>query len=168
MKLNDNLRPSQEDCVRPVGEVEMIIEYADGRATEVHQFKNCVLRKGREALAKTLARELGDEFEFYVNRMDFGDSGTTGGVPKYVDSSRNGLFCGAPKVSKPIISSFNANLSSDVIFTSVIAYDEGNGYSLSEMALRMANGDYYSMVTFPDLGKTSLMQITWNWRLSFV
>jgi hypothetical protein len=39
---------------------------------------------------------------------------------------------------------------------------------LNEMALQMANGDLYSMVSFPDLTKTSEMSIIWNWTLSFI
>jgi hypothetical protein len=34
--------------------------------------------------------------------------------------------------------------------------------------LVMANGTYYSMVTFGDLVKTNLMQITFNWRINLV
>ena len=39
---------------------------------------------------------------------------------------------------------------------------------LNEMALQMANGQLYSMTTFPDLNKTEDMQITFNWRLNFI
>jgi hypothetical protein len=55
-----------------------------------------------------------------------------------------------------------------VTFTSVIAFDDANGHNLNEMALRMYNGDLYSMATFPDLGKTSNMQITCNWRITML
>jgi len=55
-----------------------------------------------------------------------------------------------------------------VVFTSVLDYDEANGFQINEMALQMNNGDLYSMSTFADLNKTSSMQITWNWKLSFV
>jgi hypothetical protein len=99
--------------------------------------------------------------------MLFGDGGTSGGVPKYVDTSRNGLF-GITRALKPVIVTIDPTLPSQVVFTSVLDYEEANGFQINEMALQMNNGDLYSMSTFADLNKTSSMQITWNWKLSFV
>ena len=152
---------------KPKGCVEMIIEYKDDRETERLSFNNAVLRAGREALAQMLANEIGDSFDFYISRMIFGDSGTSGGTPKFVNTSRSGLF-GTTRVNKPVAASIDVEIPSQVVFTSVVGFAEGNGYTLNEMALVMGNGELYSMATFPDLSKTSAMQITWNWRLSFV
>ena len=99
--------------------------------------------------------------------MVFGDGGTQAGAKKYVDTSRNGLF-GTTRASKPVMSSVDSEIPTQAMFTSVLKFDEANGYALNEMGLQMANDDYYSMVTFPDLNKTSEIQITFNWRLSFV
>ena len=56
-----------------------------------------------------------------------------------------------------------------MVFTSVLPVNLGiEPVALSEMALVMASGDLYSMVTFQDLTKTSAMQITYNWRLQYV
>jgi hypothetical protein len=99
--------------------------------------------------------------------MLFGDGGATNGATKYVSSDRNGLF-GITRASRPVIATVDPNIPSQVIFTSVLTFNDANGYVLNEMALQMATGDLYSMVTFPDLTKTSQMQITWSWRLSFV
>ncbi|MCL5459921.1 hypothetical protein M3M33_14890, partial [Loigolactobacillus coryniformis] len=85
------------------------------------------------------------------------------GSTKFVATSRNGLF-GITQASKPVIASVDPNIPSQVIFTSVISFSEANGAVLNEMALQMATGNLYSMVTFPDLTKTAQMQITWNWR----
>ncbi len=99
--------------------------------------------------------------------MLFGENGTNAGVPKSVNSERNGLF-GVTAISKTVISTIDPNIPSQVVFTSVLGYDEGNGLALSELALRMNNNDLYSMATFADLNKTSSLQIVFNWRLSFV
>lgn len=152
--------------IKPKGEIELIIDYKDD-SKEIIKFPNTVLDGGRAALASSLANSIGDSYDFFISKMVFGDGGTTSGVPKYVDSSRNGLF-GTTRVSKPVISIIDPDVNTQVVFTSVIAFDEGNTYVLSEMALQMYNGDLYSMVTFPDLTKTSSMQLTYNWRLSFV
>ena len=131
------------------------------------EFKNTILRKGREALAKSLANELGDTYQFYVNRMLFGDGGTSGGSVKYVDTVRNGLF-GITRASKSVIAQVDPNIPSQVVFTAVLGFSDANGYAINEMALQMSNGDLYSMATFLDLNKTDQMQITWNWRISYV
>jgi len=157
---------NRHEAMKVIGTVERIIEYSDGRK-EISEIKNTILRKGREALSNSLANSIGSTYEFYINRMLFGDGGTSGGTLKYVDTQRTGLF-GITRASKPVISNVDPNIPSQVIFTSVLTFDDANGYSLNEMALQMANGDLYSMVTFADLSKTSLMQITFNWRLSFV
>lgn len=155
-----------QEPIKTHGYVTAQIDYKDGRK-ETIEFKNTILRKGREALAKSLANDLGDTYQFYVNRMLFGDGGTAGGIVKYVDSQRNGLF-GITRASKSIIAQVDPNIPSQVVFTAVLSFDDANGYALNEMALQMSNGDLYSMVTFLDLNKTDQMQITWNWRISFV
>ena len=155
-----------QESIKTHGFVTAQIDYKDGRKENI-AFKNTILRKGREALAKSLANDLDDTYQFYVNRMLFGDGGTAGGIVKYVDSQRNGLF-GITRASKSIIAQVDPNIPSQVVFTAVLSFNDANGYALNEMALQMSNGDLYSMVTFLDLNKTDQMQITWNWRISFV
>ncbi len=158
---------NQLDSVCPKGNVEIIIDYSDGRPQEKLYHHNNVLRKGREALASSLANSFGNSYDFFISRMLFGDGGTTGGVPKLVNTERNGLF-GVTRANKNVISVVDPNVPSELIITSVIGFNEANGYSINEMALQMSNGDLYSMATSPDLGKTSIMQITYVWRLSFI
>lgn len=154
--------------LKVIGTVERIIEYKDGiKETEVTEIKNTVLRTGREALAKSLANDVSSVYNYFINRMLFGDGGTSGGSLKSVDTQRTGLF-GITRASKPVIATVDPNLTTQVVFTSVLTFDDANGYAINEMALQLASGDLYSMVTFADLNKTSSMQITFNWRLSFV
>ena len=149
------------------GEIDALIEYNDGRKPKHWYRKNTVVNMGRTALAACLANDITDEFDYYISRMLFGSNGTTASGPKYVDASRNGLF-GAADIWKPVIASIDPDNTNQVVFTSVLSYDEVVGVVLSEMALQMANGNLYSMTTFPDLSKTAQMQITWNWRITFV
>jgi len=154
------------DVICPKGCIDIEIEHRSGKKETVFH-KNTVLRNGRIALASGLANVIGNSFQFYITRMLFGDEGTTSGVPKYVNADRNGLF-GPTLLSKPIISSLDASIPTQAIFTSVVTFDELVGVNISEIALQMATADLYSMATFPDLGKTSDIQITFNWSLSFV
>jgi hypothetical protein len=148
------------------GTVAIIIEDREGHIEKL-SYPNTILRTGRNALAASLANQYGDQYDFFVSRMIFGENGTDGGVPKFVNTNRNGLF-GITLLTKGVISTVDPNIPSQVTFTSILAFDECNGHSLSEMALRMNNGDLYSMVTFPDLGKTSNIQITFNWIIVYV
>lgn len=153
------------DEIKPKGQIEIVIENINGNV-ETRVFNNTVLANGRNALANVLANQIGDSFTFYIDRMLYGSNGTSGGVPKFVSTSRNGLF-GATVASKPIVASIDPTITSQVTFTSVLSFDDANT-TLNEMALRMNNEDLYSMTTFPDLNKTNSVQITFNWRISFV
>jgi len=154
------------DTIHPKGDIEIIVEQEDGQK-ETICFPNTVLRKGREALAASLANEFGDTYEFFISRMLFGDGGTSGGTPKFVNTERNGLF-GVTQVSKPVVTTIDSNVPSQVVVTSVVTFDEGNGITINELALQMNTGDLYSMATFGGIAKTSIMQLTFNWRLSFI
>jgi hypothetical protein len=152
--------------IKAKGDVEIIISFKDGK-NEILDMPNTVLLTGRRALAKCLSNQIGDKFEFFITRMIFGDGGTQNGVKKFVNAGRQGLF-GVTRLSKPALSNLDNSVPAQVIFTSVIRFDEAVGVTLSEMALQMSNGDLYSMITFPDLNKTEDMQITFNWRLNFI
>lgn len=154
------------EAIQAKGDVEMILSFKDGR-TDILDMKNTVLLTGRRALAKCLANQIGDKFQFNITRMIFGDGGTQNGVKKFVNAGREGLF-GITRVSKPALSNLDTSIPAQVIFTSVIRFDEAIGVTLNEMALQMANGELYSMITFPDLNKTEDLQLTFNWRLNFV
>lgn len=156
----------REESLGCRGDVEALIQFRDGSIKNIG-FRNTILRKGREALVLSLANRIGDDFEFFISRMLFGDGGVVGSSPKSVSTDRNGLF-GSTRVCKPVIANIDPNNASQLILTSVVSFDEGNGFSLNEMALQMNTGDLYSMATFPGVTKTQQMQITWNWRLSFI
>ena len=152
--------------VRAKGDVEILTEFRDGAAESLY-VRNTVLLTGRRALTKCLANDIGSAYQFYITRMLFGDGGTHNGVKKYVNAGREGLF-GVTHLSKPVLANIDNYIPTPAIFTSVIKFDEAVGLTLNEMALQMANGQLYSMTTFPDLSKTEDMQITFNWRLNFI
>lgn len=155
-----------DQTIKTKGDVEMILSFKDG-SEKIIDMPNTVLLTGRRALAKCLSNQIGDKFQYYVTKMIFGDGGTQSGVKKFVNAGREGLF-GVTRLSKPALSNLDSSVPAQVIFTSVIKFDEAVGVTLNEMALQMANGELYSMITFPDLNKTEDMQITFNWRLNFI
>ena len=60
------------------GDVQVLISFKDG-SEETLEFRNTILKTGREALALSLANRIGDDFDFFINRMLFGNGGATGG-----------------------------------------------------------------------------------------
>lgn len=158
------------------GDVECKIRYRDGyEETKLFKAnqgllwdkKNTLLRNGKVAWAKSLANDIEDPYDFYITSMVFGSNGATASTPKYVDESRTGLF-GTTLLTKNVISSIDEAAPTTTIFTSVIAFDEAVGNVLNEMALKMKNGQLYSMLTFPDLNKTSQFELIFNWRISIL
>jgi hypothetical protein len=155
-----------KEFVKCTGFVKGTIFYKNGNIEEIN-FKNAVLRKGREALAKSITNNIGESFNFYINRMIFGDGGTIGGAPRQVSTTRTGLF-GVTRANKPLIAGVNSQIPYQAVFTSVLAYSDANGYLINEMGLQMNNGDFYSLATFPGLNKTEQMQVVWNWSINYI
>ena len=159
--------PEDVENTTSVGDVDIVITYSDGRPSEVREYRNTILLTGRNALARSLTFDIGDSYEFYIARMIFGNGGTQNGIPRFIDEGRNGLF-GLTVASKGVISTVDKNHQTQAVFTSVISFSEANNTTINEMALQMANGDLYSMRTFPDLNKDSQMQLSFSWKLSFI
>ena len=150
--------------IKTKGTVERIIQYDDGRI-EKSVIENTVLYTGQMALAASLAGP--GEYNNYVSQMVFGSGGTSGGVPVFVQSTQNSLFNQLGS-GKPTVAVVDPNIQTQVVFTTVLQIADFAGSTINEMGLMMENGNLYSMTTFPDLNKTSNMQITWNWRISFI
>ena len=156
-----------EDHITCKGTVTMTVQNLEGNVVRKEVFPNAVLRTGREAIAAALANKYGPSFENYVSNMIFGDGGQDGEQLKYVNASRTGLF-GVTRASKNVVSVIDSVNKFQVTYNAILSYEDANGYTLNEMALQMATGDLYSMVTFPNMTKTASIQIVFNWRLSFI
>lgn len=152
--------------VRQYGEVEIIIDHINGNQKSF-TVKNAILTNAKNANASALCNEIGQTFQFYVSNMIFGTNGTLGGAPKVVDAARTGLF-GSTLVNKQVMAIVNPQALNQAIFTAVIGFDEGNGSIINEMALVMKNESLYSMVTLGGISKDSSIQITFNWKVSFL
>ena len=157
---------STETSIRCRGDVEIEVLHKDGNQNKLF-YPNTLLLNGRYALANSLANKYGESYNYNITHMLFGDGGTVGGKKRYVEANRNGLF-GTVVLSKPVISDVNPTIPYQAVFTAVVAFNEAVGIALNEVALQMATGDLYSMLTFPDLNKTSDIQLTFVWKLTFI
>jgi hypothetical protein len=155
-----------ESEIKHLGEIHIIQTNLDGTKLE-KKVKNKVLYTGRSALAASLANSFGGSYNFFISNVLFGSNGTIGGVPRFIDDGRDGLF-GPTILSKPVLATINPDFTTQVTFTTVVAFDEVVGQVINEMALQMADSSVFSMATFGDINKTNTMQLTWNWKLSMV
>jgi hypothetical protein len=154
------------DLSKCIGYVTGKIINKNGEESNI-DFSNAVLVGGRSELVKVLANKIGGTYNQFVSRMIFGDGGTDGVTTRYVDADRTGLF-GLTRASKPVVTNIDSTNTTQVIFTSVLSFDDANGYNISEMALVLNNDILYSMATFSPLSKTSDIQIVWNWRVNLL
>ena len=154
------------DCIKMRGDVDIIIDNIYGNR-EFFSVKNAILTTAKNPHANALCNEIGQTYQYYISDMIFGTNGTLSGAPKVVEASRTGLF-GATLISKSVISTVNSQALNQAIFTAVVGFDEGNGNVINEMALVMKNGDLYSMVTLGGISKDSTIQVTFNWRITWI
>jgi hypothetical protein len=147
------------------GDIEITKEWDDGKIEHLI-LQNSVLAEGRKSLAASLANSYGDNYDYFISRMVFGEGGTAGGVPKYVTEERTGLFTSV--IEKGVIANIDPNDLTQVVFTSVLSRSDANGYTINELGLKMNSGNLYSMSTFGGFSKTSQMQVTFTWRVAFI
>lgn len=147
-----------------IGTIKGVIERNDG-SKEIIEFKNTVLKKGRSSMAKSL---IGEKTNLLISSMVFGDGGfdQEKNSVRVVNSNRDSLF-GIARVNKPVAGQIDPVNDSQVIFTAVLSKQDGNGFTLNEMALQKEDGELYSLSTFPNLSKTEDIQIVWTWILEF-
>jgi hypothetical protein len=169
-----------ESAIETKGHVEYVVDYKNGKSYKV-SFPNVVLITGRQALAQVLTNTLGTcpstntsstasqlVPALYINEMLFGSNGTdTGGTPLIVSPARPSLF-GPATAIKPVNSYVSQAVATQANFTATLLYSDAVLQNINEMALRLTNGNLYSMVTFPSIYKTADMQITFNWSLNFI
>jgi len=162
-----------ESDLAPKGAGDITLCYRDGTRKfiplreENLPFKNAVLNGGRAALVQGIANQFGGIFDNWVYQMAFGSGGTVGGIPRFVEASRTGLW-GPVAAVKTVISTINPSVPNQVTFTSVLLFDDAVGSVINEMGLVLKNGDYYSITTFGDIAKSSNLQLIVNWRQTFV
>src|SRR5581483_4525077 len=146
------------EVITPKGLIKAKVRYKNGEY-KVLQFPNHVLNGGKEFLAKCL---LEGSPKLNIAFMLFGDGGTTNGNPKDVLLTQDKLN-GVVRVKKPVVAQIDPESPTQVIFSTVVKEDEGNGFALNEMGLELSDGTLYSLSTFPDFNKTDQMEVDWSW-----
>lgn len=162
--------------IESLGYGDIIIEDINGNKT-IKKFKNAILKTGREAIIKALTHTLQAcsntvgqfeyAFPYYIKNMVFGNGGEVSGTPRAVNANQNGLY-GVTVATKPVNSLINPSNASQAVFTAVLGFNDGNGYSINEIGLQMGTGDLYSLSTFSGIAKTSQIQITFSWNINIL
>lgn len=123
------------------------------------KFSNHVTLKGLENLINLLLNEQA----FAIKEVVFGDGGTNKGKPKEIGDSLYGTI----RLTKDVIIQKDPEDFRQLIILINISKQEANGQILNEMGLRLSNGDYFSLATFPDIHKEKDMSLTWIWIIAF-
>lgn len=144
------------------GFITLCKEYENGQK-EYIKYENASLKKGKEAVARSLLK---DEPKVNISSVVFGDGGTINGKPKEVTSDLTSLF-GVTRINKPVIAQIDESNSNTIVIFIELDKHEGNDYVLNEMAIKLDNGDLLSMATFKDQVKDSTMKLSWTWLLFF-
>ena len=157
-----------KDCksyIYPKGYIDIIVENMESGKIIHRERQNTVLLTGRSALARGLANEFTGTFEFYVNSMVFGTSGEDANVPRKVDPGRESLYSSSEAAEVSVTKDWSADYPDRSTFTGKLLTTHAVGLTLNEAALKLANGDLFSMVTFGGLSKTNQLQFTLNWTI---
>lgn len=141
------------------GGVQIITDYKNGDRG-IRYFRNTILDNARHAVAKFLGSR--EQDHAFIQSMIFGDGGLDDKeVKRVVTPNRTTLF-GVSRLKKPVVPQV---VKFSALYTAVIAWEEANDLFLSEMALQMSDESLFSLVTFPPLGKTNQIQLTFNWEI---
>lgn len=150
------------DIIRPKGFIEARIKYKDGRI-EILRFKNQVLNTGKQFLAKCLL----EGSKLNIAHILYGDGGTVDGNPKEVSPDQDKLY-GVTRVKKKVVAQIDTEMPTQVVFSAIVEYEEGNEFPLNEMGLELSDGTLFSLSTFNNFNKTDQMEIGWSWVVCFI
>jgi Phage tail-collar fibre protein len=154
-----------KELISPKGYIQAKIKYKNSRI-EILTFQNNVLDSGKSFLANCLLEK--HVSPLFIKSMLFADGGTVNGVPKEVITSST-TVSGTVRLKKDVIAQIDPELPTQAIFSAVIGFDEGNDFTLNEMALLLSDGEtIYSLSNFANLNKTDQMEIAWSWFVYFV
>lgn len=155
-----------QESINSQGFVEIVVtDVKTNEVTERHH-QNTVLLSGKSLMARSLAGEVNDPFDFYIYSMEFGVGGLDGSTPKTVNAGLTSLHLGSG-VEVLVGRAYSNSSPTQATFTGTLNTETGNGLNINEAALKTANGTLFSMITFPNLSKTSSQQITLNWTIVF-
>jgi len=155
-----------QESINSKGFVDIIVRDMKTNKVVKECRQNTVLSSGKTLMARSLAGEVNDPFDFYISSMEFGIGGLDGSTPKTVSSGLTSLYLSAG-VEVLVGRSWSNSAPTQATFTGTLNTETGNGLDINEAALKSANGDLFSMITFPSLSKTSSLQITLNWTIVF-
>lgn len=154
--------------IKSKGFVEILVEDIEKKQIiSKIKLKNTILNSGKSILSRMISNNTSSSL-IYINSMDFGEGGESEGVPKVVTPDRTSLFTPISGViGVSAIGDWNSSSEKQAVFSSTITTSQAVGRTINEAALKMSNGELFSMITFGGLSKTSSLQFTLNWTIIF-
>jgi hypothetical protein len=151
-----------KDFVVAKGFIKVHIRYKNGK-THAIKYNNQIINSGRCFLANCLL----EGGKPHIVNMLFGDGGVGENGPKEVNPNQNKMN-GVVRLRKPVVSQIDPDSPNQVIFTTVLDFEEGNDYPINEMALEFNDEKLFNLSTFESLKKTNDMEITYCWFVIFI
>jgi hypothetical protein len=149
---------------RTTGQIELVVRRGDVEVLRI-AVKNTIVYGGRTALLLLLQQALGGP-------------AAMGGTPGHLVPGTNGtpptvgdLALGAPLGGSDQIALTAPNLSvngpsGEIVVTGTLSTTQGNGSTLREVGLVLANGDLFARQVHPAVSKTALLTVTYTWRVA--
>ena len=151
------------ECITGRGFITATVKYKSGKIHTL-SYKNQLLNSGKGFLTKCLL----EGAKPHITNILFGDGGTASGQPKEVVPTQEGLN-GVVRLRKPVIAQIDPESPNQAIFSTVLGEQEGNGFTINEMALEMSDEKLFSLSTFLDFNKTSdIESIGYCWFVVFI
>ena len=146
------------------GQIEVVVR-RDDRIVRRIAVRNTIVYVGQVALLQLL-------------RQALGGSAAMGGSPGHLVPGSNGtpptvgdIALGAPLGGSDQIALTDPNLSlnspaRELVVSGTLSTSQGNGSTLREVGLVLANGDLFARQVHPAVSKTNLLTVTYTWRVA--
>lgn len=146
------------------GQIELVVRRGDSVVRRI-AVRNTITYVGRTALLQLL-------------RQALGGASAMGGSPGHLVPGTNGtpptvgdIALGAPLGGSDQIALTDPNLSvngpsGELVVTGTLSTSQGNGSTLREVGLVLANGDLFARQVHPAVSKTALLTVTYTWRVA--
>lgn len=144
--------------------------YRCGRLVSEDQFPNTVLRSGRRYLAASMGGNLlGSSHDAFITHMAFGTGGMDGGSNRIPVPDTVTTFVGGVSNIRDVVPvqcvMAQGNTPGLTVVGTLPSTANSNGQQITQVGLKMANGEFYAISTWPGFYKDTMIYDTLEWTL---
>lgn len=137
-------------------------EIATGEVRVVYDGENLITDNGLTMLSRLLAQQTGVPADLKITTIKFGDGSTTPAVTQTT-------IAGSEVENETVTATEDvAAIPGLIEFEAELDTTEGNGSTISEVALMTSNGTMFARQLIEPVAKDNTITLTANWRLQFI